>query len=120
MEGGIVMDQKIEPRSFTWKDFTSEIARYYAARNCDFALEIGADGSCIFRFDVKPRGKKWFYKIIPDDTFPEWQDEALNELKEIFFPEDNATVKGIFQWPEVENSDVTLFVEPNSKDREYP
>ena len=46
--------------------------------------QIGADGSCIFQFDVIPHGRKYFYKKIPDETFAEWQEEAFAELKAIF------------------------------------
>ena len=105
------MDKRTEKRSFRWPDFIREIEQYYDKQDCEFNLEIGADGSCIFRFDVFPRGKCYFHKLVPDDTYESWQQEAYAELKAIFFPTENVVVTGLYQWPEMERADVTLFVE---------
>ena len=108
------MDKRIEKRSFTWEVFIAEITAYYNRNGCDFVLEIGADGSCIFRYDVVPHGRKYFYKRIPDETDENWQDEALAELKSIFFEEEDVVIRGIYQWPEISEADVTLFVKLNA------
>ena len=108
-----MMAAKSEARTFHHTTFVRKLECYYNAQNSNVAFEIGGDGSCIWRYDVQPHGAKWFNKLIPDDTFSEWQDEAFIELTTIFFPGEDVIVTGIYQFPEIENSDITLFITPN-------
>lgn len=103
-----------EARTFPYSIFIDEITRYYDKRGCGVEFEIGADGSVIWAFNIKPHGKLYHHKLIPDETWEDWQAEALFELKTIFFPDEDLTVEAIYQYPEIEAADITLLVSPNS------
>jgi len=80
-----------ETRVISSKIFTSKLKEYYDKKNCTVDFEIENE-NVIKTFKVQVRGKPYYYD--KNDVF-DWlgmEYEAFNELKKIFFPDEDISV----------------------------
>ena len=83
-----------EARIIPYKTFMSKLQGYYDKQNCDVEFRIDHNQT-IDTFKVLPRGKYFYYDKTEPDKRIGMDYEVFNELKKVFFPDEDISVYGI-------------------------
>ena len=83
-----------ETRVIPHKTFMSKLRDYYDKQDCD--VEFGIDhNQTIGTFKVLPRGKYYYYDKTEADKRIGMDYEVYNELKKVFFPDEDISIYNI-------------------------
>ena len=75
-------------------------------RTFEHSLKTQSEYAHIWVFSQNPAANAFIWSSANAFFFG-----ALAELKAIFFEDEDVVIRGIYQWPEISEADVTLFVE---------
>jgi len=83
-----------ETRVIPSKTFMLKLKEYYDKQDCDVEFEL-YHNQFIGTFKVLPRGKYFYYDKTEADQRIGMEYGAYNELKKVFFPDEDISIYGI-------------------------